>query len=139
MSRAKWKGPFISNQLLLDCKKAKSLKKSEIYTKSRNSTIVPFLINLTIYVYNGKTFSKVKITKQMIGHKLRKFSPTRKKFSFKKKKKNKDDGTKKKLHNFQFKFKKLQMEIKIYRKKYGRIFFIVTQKRRDSKLFNSNF
>jgi len=85
MSRAKWKGPFISNQLLLDCKKAKSLKKNEIYTKSRNSTIVPFLINLTIHIYNGKTFSKVKITEHMIGHKLGEFSPTRKKFSFKKK------------------------------------------------------
>lgn len=86
MSRAKWKGPFISNDLLLECKKAKSLKKYEIYTTSRSSTITPFLVDLTINVYNGKSFSKIKIVETMIGHKLGEFSPTRKNFSFKKKK-----------------------------------------------------
>ncbi len=86
MSRAKWKGPFITNDLLLMCKKAKFLKKYEIYTKLRNSTIIPFLVDLTINVYNGKNFSKIKITEKMIGHKLGEFAPTRKKFSFKKKK-----------------------------------------------------
>lgn len=86
MSRVKWKGPFISNKLLFECKKAKFLKKHEIYTKSRSSTIIPFLVNLTINVHNGKNFSKIKITEQMIGHKLGEFSPTRKKFSFKRKK-----------------------------------------------------
>ncbi len=86
MSRAKWKGPFIPNSLLLECKKAKSLNKYEIYTKSRSSTIIPFLVDLTINIYNGKSFSKIKITETMIGHKLGEFAPTRKKFSFKKKK-----------------------------------------------------
>ena len=86
MSRAKWKGPFISNNLLLKCKKAKSLNKYEIHTKQRSSTITPFLVDLVVNVYNGKKFSKIKITEAMIGYKLGEFAPTRKKFSFKKKK-----------------------------------------------------
>jgi|TARA_B110000261_G_scaffold164681_1_gene216191 ribosomal protein S19 len=82
MSRAKWKGPFVSNNLLQECKTTKS----EVYTNSRESTIVPKFVGFTINVHNGKGFSKIKITEAMIGHKLGEFSPTRKRFSFKKKK-----------------------------------------------------
>jgi ribosomal protein S19 len=82
MSRAKWKGPFVSTYILQECKTLKS----ELYTNSRQSTIVPILVGLTLNVYNGKGFSKVKINESMIGHKLGEFSPTRKRFSFKKKK-----------------------------------------------------
>jgi ribosomal protein S19 len=85
MSRAKWKGPFVSNSLLQKCK----IPKSEIYTNSRRSTIIPSLVGLIINIHNGKGFSKLKITESMIGHKLGEFSPTRKRFSFKKKKQNK--------------------------------------------------
>lgn len=85
MSRAKWKGPFVSNDLLQEYK----ILKSEIYTKSRKSTIIPAFVGLVINIHNGKGFSKVKITESMIGHKLGEFSPTRKRFSFKKKKQNK--------------------------------------------------
>ena len=82
MSRAKWKGPFVSYDLLQECRTTKS----EVYTDSRESTVVPVLVGLTLNVHNGKGFSKVKITEAMIGHKLGEFSPTRKRFSFKKKK-----------------------------------------------------
>lgn len=82
MSRAKWKGPFVSTKLLQKCK----TPTSEIYTNSRKSTIIPILVGLTLNVHNGKGFSKVKITESMIGRKLGEFSPTRKRFSLKKKK-----------------------------------------------------
>jgi small subunit ribosomal protein S19 len=89
MSRAKWKGPYILNKLLTDTKKNDLNEKylPEIYTFSRASTIIPNFVGTTLNVHNGKTFSKIQITENMIGKKLGEFSPTRKTFSFKKKKK----------------------------------------------------
>ena len=83
MSRAKWKGPSLKNNLVSNINKNESF---EINTSSRNSTIVPSFVGTTINVHNGKTFIKIKITENMIGRKLGEFSPTRKKFSFKKQK-----------------------------------------------------
>jgi small subunit ribosomal protein S19 len=86
MSRAKWKGPFVPNELLDKLGSISSFDKNEITTDFRKSTIVPQFIGLTFNIHNGKTFSKVKITEEMVGRKLGEFSPTRKRFSFKKKK-----------------------------------------------------
>ena len=86
MSRAKWKGPFVPNELLYKLHNISSSDKDEISTYFRKSTIVPQFIGLTFNIHNGKTFSKVKITEDMVGKKLGEFSPTRKRFSFKKKK-----------------------------------------------------
>jgi small subunit ribosomal protein S19 len=87
MSRAKWKGPFISNQLIQSCKINKISKyKKEIVTTSRASSIIPCFVGLSLNVHNGKNFSKINITENMIGKKLGEFVPTRSKFSFKKKK-----------------------------------------------------
>lgn len=80
MSRSKWKGPFVSNNLL--SKTIKNIK--EITTKSRNSTILPSFLGKSFKVYNGKIFHKILITEKMIGYKLGEFSPTRKKFFYKK-------------------------------------------------------
>jgi len=82
MSRVKWKGPFVSNALLQQCK----TRRSEIQTNLRQAIILPQFVGLTFCIHNGKTFLKVKVTEAMIGHKLGEFSPTRKRFSFKKKK-----------------------------------------------------
>lgn len=88
MSRAKWKGPYVSNKLLFDCNNDKNKNyKEEVFTMSRTSTIIPFLVGFTLNVHNGKSFSKILITENMIGKKLGEFAPTRKKFSFKKKNK----------------------------------------------------
>jgi len=87
MSRAKWKGPYVSNELFMSCKN--DTNKKEIFTMSRSSTILPSFVGITLNIHNGKNFSKVKITENMIGKKLGEFSPTRKNFSFKKKKKKK--------------------------------------------------
>lgn len=81
MSRSKWKGPFLG---FLNTKNL--LKTSTIKTFSRSTVIFPHFIGITLGVHNGNSFTKVLITKKMVGKKLGEFSPTRKTFSFKKKK-----------------------------------------------------
>ena len=48
-----------------------------IKTWSRRSTILPEFIGLTFAVHNGKKFVPVFVSEDMVGHKLREFSPTR--------------------------------------------------------------
>jgi len=87
MSRAEWKGPYVSNKLILQCQNAKKLEYlEEILTDSRSSTVTPNFVGNTFKIHNGKNYSTIKINENMIGKKLGEFSPTRKKFSFKKKK-----------------------------------------------------
>lgn len=85
MSRSLWKGPFIQAKLLTDIKKTN--KKSQIKTACRSSEIIPKFIGINFWIHNGKIFSKILISKEMVGFKLGEFSLTRKNFSFKKKKK----------------------------------------------------
>ncbi len=49
-----------------------------IRTHRRDIIIVPKMIGKTIFVYNGKEFLPVEITKEMLGHYLGEFSFTRK-------------------------------------------------------------
>ena len=52
-------------------------KEKPIKTWSRRSTIFPEFIGLNFEVHNGKTFIKVFVTEDMVGHKLGEFAPTR--------------------------------------------------------------
>ena len=52
-------------------------KNKKIRTHNRDLVIVPHLVGLVIFVYNGKTFNEVRITHQMIGHRLGEFSLSR--------------------------------------------------------------
>lgn len=73
--RATWKGPFFDINLYQQvCSSKKDLK---LKTTSRNSTILPFLVNKIIHVYNGKLFFKLLIREEMLGHKLGSFIPSR--------------------------------------------------------------
>ena len=56
-----------------------------IKTNTRNSTILPYHIGKSISIHNGKNFTNLLISKEMIGHKLGEFVKTRKTFKFKKK------------------------------------------------------
>jgi small subunit ribosomal protein S19 len=85
MSRSKWKGPFVDTKIFKDVNNKKV--KSSIRTLSRDSEITPKFIGLIFEVYNGKKFSKIEIDEDMVGFKIGEFSPTRRKFSFKKKNK----------------------------------------------------
>ncbi len=49
----------------------------KIRTHLRDIVIVPRLVGITIAIYNGKTYNDVKITSNMIGHRLGEFSATR--------------------------------------------------------------
>lgn len=78
MSRSKKKGVFVNPELLKKVLKAKELGiKSAIKTWSRDSTITPEFVGLTIAVHNGNKFLPIYITEEMVGHKLGEFAPTR--------------------------------------------------------------
>ncbi|MBZ9573036.1 30S ribosomal protein S19 [Patescibacteria group bacterium] len=62
-------------------KKIKSLKpraKEIIRTWSRSCTITPEMVGFTFGVHNGREFIPVKVTEEMVGHRLGEFSPTTK-------------------------------------------------------------
>jgi len=78
MSRSVWKGPFVDPSLLKKVEKLKSESKTTpIKTWSRKSTIIPEFIGISFLIYNGKKFIPIKISEEMVGHKLGEFSPTR--------------------------------------------------------------
>jgi small subunit ribosomal protein S19 len=76
MSRSLKKGPHVDLRLLAKVEK-QGANKDAIKTWSRDCTIVPEFIGATFLVHNGKTFVKVYVTEDMVGHKLGEFSPTR--------------------------------------------------------------
>jgi len=79
MPRSIKKGPFIEPKLLKKVKLAKQSKRNEVIkTWSRDSTIFPEMVGLTIAVYDGKTHIPVKIVEDMVGHRLGEFAPTTK-------------------------------------------------------------
>ena len=78
MSRSVWKGPFVDPSLIKKVEKLKNNpNKSPIKTWSRKSTIIPEFIGHSFLIYNGKKFIPIKISEEMVGHKLGEFSPTR--------------------------------------------------------------
>ena len=78
MGRSIKKGPFVEDHLLVKIQKAKAVnQKTPIKTWSRRSTITPEFVVLTFTVHNGKVFSPVFITENMVGHKLCEFALTR--------------------------------------------------------------
>ena len=78
MSRSVWKGPFVDPSLLkkVEIMKGKS-SPAPIKTWSRKSTIIPEFIGVSFLIHNGKKFIPIKISEEMVGHKLGEFSPTR--------------------------------------------------------------
>ena len=87
MPRSLKKGPFVASYVIDKVEQMNSSgNKDTIKTWSRSTTILPNMIGHTFAVYNGQQHLPVFVTDQMIGHKLGEFSPTRKKFTFKKKK-----------------------------------------------------
>ena len=78
MSRSVWKGPFVDPSLLKKVEKLKNKSNpTPIKTWSRKSTIIPEFIGISFLIYNGKKFIPIKISEEMVGHKLGEFSPTR--------------------------------------------------------------
>ena len=78
MSRSVWKGPFVDPSLIKKVEKQKTGGISApIKTWSRKSTIIPEFIGISFLIHNGRKFIPIKISEEMVGHKLGEFSPTR--------------------------------------------------------------
>lgn len=74
MSRSKWKGFFTEKSYLTV--KQKKTKKIQIW--NRSSTISESFLNKSVYIHNGKTFKRIKISRAKVGYKFGEFASTRK-------------------------------------------------------------
>ena len=79
MSRSLTKGPYVDEKLFKKVMKmAEAGDKKIIKTWARACDIPPEIVGFTFAVHNGKEFTPVYITEQMVGHKLGEFSWTTK-------------------------------------------------------------
>lgn len=76
MARSLKKGPYIDERLMEKVKKSKAGE--VIKTWSRAATITPEMVGFVFGVHNGKEFIQVKVTEDMVGHRLGEFSLTTK-------------------------------------------------------------
>ena len=78
MARSLKKGPYVDQKLLAKIDASvESGNKKPIKTWSRRSMVTPDFVGHTFAVHNGKTFVRVFVSENMVGHKLGEFSPTR--------------------------------------------------------------
>ena len=78
MSRSAKKGPYVDPKLLKKVAALKSGNETAIKTWSRASEIAPEMVGYLFGIHNGKIFVEVRITEEMVGHRLGEFSLTRK-------------------------------------------------------------
>jgi small subunit ribosomal protein S19 len=78
VSRSTKKGPFVDPKLEKKVQMVvNSGQRTVIRTWSRDSTIMPNMVGVTIAVHDGRRHVPVLITENMVGHKLGEFAPTR--------------------------------------------------------------
>ena len=78
MARSAKKGPFVDESLIKKIDKTlESGKREVIKTWSRRSMVIPKFVGLTIAVHDGRKFTSVYVTENMVGHRLGEFAPTR--------------------------------------------------------------
>jgi len=78
MGRSLKKGPYVDERLYdRVMKMADGGRKDPVKTWARRCDIAPEFVGHTFLVHNGKTFIRVYVTEDMVGHKLGEFSPTR--------------------------------------------------------------
>ncbi len=77
MSRSSKKGPYVDVNLLRKIA-ARKPEDGIIKTWARASEISPDMVGYSFGVHNGKDFIEVKISEDMIGHRLGEFALTRK-------------------------------------------------------------
>src|SRR3954451_7187694 len=76
--RSQKKGPFVDAFLVARIEDMnRRSEKKVLRTWSRRSTVLPEMVGHTIAVHNGRKFTPVYITENMVGHKLGEFSFTR--------------------------------------------------------------
>ena len=78
MGRSIKKGPYVDAKLVAKIAEQKRSGEYEaIKTWARACTIVPDFVGHTFLVHNGRTFVKLYVTEDMVGHKMGEFAPTR--------------------------------------------------------------
>ncbi|RUS34428.1 hypothetical protein BC938DRAFT_480492 [Jimgerdemannia flammicorona] len=77
--RAAWKGPFF---VTFPGLRQAIENKMPIATQARSCTVLPSFVGLKFLVHNGKDYTPVEVTEEMIGHKLGEFSATRRRFTY---------------------------------------------------------
>jgi small subunit ribosomal protein S19 len=78
MGRSLKKGPFVDEKLYLKVERLnESGAHTPIRTWARACTIVPEFVGHTFQVHNGRAFTDVFVTEDMVGHRLGEFSSTR--------------------------------------------------------------
>jgi small subunit ribosomal protein S19 len=78
MSRSLKKGPYVDPKLLKKISVLQTGSGVVVKTWSRASEIAPEMVGHIFGVHNGKTFIEVRVTEEMVGHRLGEFSPTKK-------------------------------------------------------------
>ena len=76
MSRSLKKGPYVDERLLQKVER-QGKNREPIKTWARDCTIVPEFVGATFLIHNGRQFTKLFVTEDMVGHKLGEFAPTR--------------------------------------------------------------
>ena len=78
MSRSTKKGPYVDEKLMARVLRQKQSGDREgLKTWRRPCVIVPEFVGHTFLIHNGKTFIKLFVTEEMVGHRLGEFAATR--------------------------------------------------------------
>lgn len=79
MSRSMKKGPYVDEKLLkkVAAQGGAGGNKQPIKTWARQSQIPPEFVGFTLMVHNGRKFLEVRVTEEMVGHRLGEFAPSR--------------------------------------------------------------
>lgn len=77
MSRSSRKGPSVDKNLIKKVNVGMGLKESPIKTWARRSQIPPEFVGKYFQVHNGRVFTGVFVTEDMVGHRLGEFALTR--------------------------------------------------------------
>jgi small subunit ribosomal protein S19 len=76
--RSSTKGVYVDPDLFYEVETTNSSgEKATFKTWSRSTTIVPQMLGHTFAVHNGYDHVPVRVSDQMVGHKLGEFSPTK--------------------------------------------------------------
>jgi len=72
------RGPYVDERLFSKIERNQRTGNREpVKTWSRDCTVVPEFVGVTFLVHNGRQFTRVYVTEDMVGHKLGEFSLTR--------------------------------------------------------------
>ena len=78
MSRSTKKGPYVDQNIMKKIAKFKPDSAPVIKTWARASEVSPEMVGFAFAIHTGKDFVQVRITEDMVGHRLGEFAPTRK-------------------------------------------------------------